>query len=114
MKTATLITLATLLLLPNSILAQENASPARHDAATAAKVLVVSGRVSNDGKMLDTDLDSEWQINNPEALKGHEGRLVRIRCYVDTARNKIQVLTVKKDDDTNYTATRHTDSAFRR
>lgn len=113
MKTTISATLATALLLSGSILAQEKPAPAKQDMA--AKVLLVSGRVSNDGKMLDTDLDSQWQISNPEALKGHEGRLVRIRCYVDTSRNKIQVLTVKKDDgDANYTATRHTDSAFRR
>jgi len=115
MKTTILATLAMVLLLSSSILAQEKPTPTKQEGTTAAKVLIVSGRVSSDGKLLDTDLDSQWQISNPEALKGHEGRLVRIRCYVDTARNKIQVLTVKKDDgDANYTATRHTDSAFRR
>ena len=115
MKVPTLAAVATALLLSSSIVAQEKAAPIMQDHPAAARVLIVSGRVSHDGKMLDTDLDSQWHINNPEALRGHEGRLVRIRCYVDTAKNKIEVLSVKKDDDdTNYTAARHTDSAFRR
>lgn len=74
----------------------------------------VSGKVSADGKTFLTDIDSEWQVSNADALKGHEGRLVRVRCYVDTEKSSIKILSVKGDDnDSNYAA-RNTDSAFRR
>jgi hypothetical protein len=86
------------------------------DSATAStKPLVVSGRVSADGKTLLTDIDSLWSVSNRETLKGHEGRMVRVKCFVNTEKNSIEILTVKRDDsDSNYTAIRYSDSAFRR
>jgi hypothetical protein len=83
-------------------------------AAFSAKSLTVSGKVSPDGKTFLTDIDSEWQVSNADALKGHEGRLVRVKCYVDTEKNSMKILSVKRDEnDSNYAA-RNTDSAFRR
>lgn len=80
----------------------------------SAKPLIVWGRVSNDGKSLLTDLDSEWKVSNAPALKGSEGRLVKLKCYVDSKNGSLQVLSVKKDDSGVDYASRHTDSAFRR
>jgi len=100
------------LLAASPLLAQEN-GPAKPATGTAAKPLVVSGRVSNDGKMLLTDLDSEWTVSNVSALKGHEGHLVRVKCLVDSAKNKIEILAITKDES-NATAARSSDSAFRR
>jgi hypothetical protein len=83
-------------------------------AAFSAKSLTVSGKVSPDGKTFLTDIDSEWQVSNADALKGHEGRLVRVKCYVDTEKNSMKILSVKRDEnDSNYAA-RNTVSAFRR
>jgi len=82
------------------------------EAWTAStKALTVSGKVSDDGKRFTTDIDSEWEINNPDTLKGHEGQVIAVKCYVDSERNKIQVLSVKRD--VRYTAM-YRDSAFRR
>jgi hypothetical protein len=68
-----------------------------------------------DGKTLLTDIDSIWSVSNRQALKGHEGRIVRVKCFVDTEKNSIQILSVKRDDsESNYTAVRYSDSAFRR
>jgi len=83
------------------------------DAAMSSKPLMVSGRVSPDGKTLLTDIDSEWAVSNPEALKGHEGLRVMVKCYVDTEKSRIQILRVKKEEDLKY-AVKHDDSAFRR
>ena len=81
----------------------------------AAKPLTVWGQVSSDGKIFITDIDSEWTVSNAASLKGYEGRLVRVKCYVDSDRNRIQILDVKRDErGSNYTATRYADSAFRR
>jgi hypothetical protein len=104
---------AALLLLASPLVAQEQAKTT--PAAASAKALVVSGKVSDDGKTLLTDIDSEWGVSNSEMLKGLEGRLVRVKCYVDSAANKIRVLSVKKEDGgSKYAAARQADSAFRR
>jgi len=98
-------------------LAQEQGKPNspsqdhRQSWAASTKALTVSGKVSDDGKRFITDIDTEWAINNADALKGREGRLVTIKCYVDPDKNRIQVLSVKTD--AQYTAM-HGDSAFRR
>ena len=76
----------------------------------STKALTVSGNVSDDGKRFITDIDTDWAINNPDSLKGHEGRLVTIKCYVDSDKNRIQVLSVKTPQYTSM----HNDSAFRR
>jgi hypothetical protein len=104
----------TLFVLASSLaLAQEHGTKQDHTLTWTAstKALTVSGKVSDDAKHFVTDIDTEWAINNPEALKGREGRLVTIKCYVDSSMSKIQVLSVKTD--VQYSAM-YRDSAFRR
>src|ERR1700756_1215274 len=102
MKTSILVVLAIASLMPGA-LAQDptgSSEPARHVATgMSSKPLVVSGKISSDGKALLTDIDSEWIVDNPEAVKGQEGRRVTVKCYVDTEKNRIQILRVKKEDD---------------
>jgi hypothetical protein len=95
---------------------QDRSAAAQSDRAAAfsVKSLTVSGKVSTDGKTFLTDIDSEWQVSNADALKGHEGRLVRVKCYVDTEKNSMKILSVKRDDNESNYAARNTDSAFRR
>ena len=113
MKISTLAIVACVLLTSGSLAAQ---GP---DATTAvatvpAKAIVVFGKISQDGKTLISDIDSEWTVSNPEILKGLEGHLVRLKCYVDTEKNRLRVLLVKKEtSDSGYSA-RYADSAFRR
>jgi hypothetical protein len=91
-----------------------SAEQARHTAMSiSSKPLTVAGKVSSDGKTLVTDIDSEWDITNPEALKGYEGSRVTAKCYVDTLKSQIQIIRVKKEDEPKY-ASKHGDSAFRR
>ena len=53
------------------------------------------GKISDDGKSL-TDKDGKsWSIDNPEAVKGHEGHEVTLRGDVDMAANTIHVKSVK-------------------
>ena len=55
----------------------------------------VKGKISDDGKTL-TDKDGKsWTIDNPDAVKGHEGHDVTLRGDVDTASNTIHVKSVK-------------------
>jgi hypothetical protein len=115
MQIAAFRLLAIVLLLSSCCVAQEKAAAAKaSDSQRAAKILVVSGRVSNDGRTLLTDLDSEWKIANADMLKGQQGHLVRVRCYVDMEKNQIQILSVKKENGESTYAARYGDSAFRR
>jgi hypothetical protein len=110
------ISLAVVVLMSSFALAQEHGKPdttnSDHPQAWIAstKALTVSGKVSDDGKRFISDIDTEWALNNPNSLKGHEGRLVTIKCYVDPDKNRIQVLSIK----TPQYAAMHNDSAFRR
>jgi hypothetical protein len=118
MKTSMLVVLVIASLLPGA-LAQDKAGTnsseqARAGSATTGKPLVVSGKVSSDGKTLMTDLDSEWVVSNPETVKGFEGLRVSVKCYVDTEKSRIQILRVKKEEGELKSASKHNDSAFRR
>ncbi|HKH99054.1 MAG TPA: hypothetical protein VJ999_08100 [Candidatus Sulfotelmatobacter sp.] len=114
MRASLAATLVTVLLITGAAFAQEKAGKQESATAASAKPLTVSGRVSTDGKTLLTDIDSEWAVDNTEVLKGQEGRRVTVKCYVDTEKNRIQILSVKRaDSEANYAAS-HSDSAFRR
>jgi hypothetical protein len=53
------------------------------------------GKISDDGKTL-TDKDGKsWTIDNPDAVKGHEGHDVSLRGHIDTAANSIHVTSLK-------------------
>ncbi|HXX00445.1 MAG TPA: hypothetical protein VEJ00_04470 [Candidatus Acidoferrales bacterium] len=116
MKTLTIATLITVLLGVGTALGQDKTGPAKAEngATHSAKVLMVSGRVSADGKTLLTDIDSEWSVSNAETLKGLEGSLVTVRCYVDSEKTTIRVLSAKRADTGSTYASKHGDSAFRR
>ncbi len=68
--------------------------------SSATKPILISGRVSGDGRHFsvdrDSDSDSGWNVSNIRALKGHEGSLVTVKCYVDASRNQIQILSVNR------------------
>lgn len=100
------------LLFTSGSLAQQ-AGSASVTATVPAKALVVFGKISDDGKKLISDIDSEWTVSNPGMLKGLEGHLVRLKCYVDTEKNRLRVLFVEKESELGYSA-RYSDSAFRR
>ena len=115
MKTSTVGAFAIVLLISGAAFAQETASAAQTNAtAASAKPLTVAGWVSSDRNSFVTDIDSEWSVSNPEALKGHEGRRVTVKCYVDTEGNRIRILSVKTDENAGTYSARSTDSAFRR
>lgn len=86
--------------------------PAARPAAKQS--LSVLGKVSEDGRTLFTDLDTEWAVSNAEALKGREGSLVMVKCFVDSERNQIHVLSVRTASSEVKYASRQGDSAFRR
>jgi hypothetical protein len=79
---------------------------------TAKKAVMLSGRVSEDGKLLMTEDQDRWTVNNPSLLLPHAGQLVNVKCQLSADQNSIHVLLVKPAG-AQYVAA-HSDSAFRR
>jgi len=76
-------------------LAQDTMS---HDTmkADASKTVDVKGKISDDGKMFVSDKDSKnWNISNPDAVKGHEGHHVVLTAVVDADKGEVQVMSLK-------------------
>ena len=82
-------------------------------AAPPAKAVTISGTLSSDGKTLVSDQDDVWTVSNAEALKGHEGRQVVVKCRPDSKAHSIHVYFLVRRDEPRYAADRG-DSAFRR
>jgi hypothetical protein len=78
----------------------------------SAKGVNLSGKVSNDGKMLLADDDNTWSVNDANVLKGLEGRHVTVKCRMDPSKRAIHVFYVL-EPDTQHSANLR-DSAFRR
>ncbi|HET7208149.1 MAG TPA: hypothetical protein VFI95_16355 [Terriglobales bacterium] len=53
------------------------------------------GKISDDGKSLTDKEGKSWSIDNPDAVKGHEGHEVSLRGHIDTAANTIHVTSLK-------------------
>jgi len=114
MKTA-LVTAALLLTGVAGVAQDQAKADTKVSQTPLSKPLTVYGKVSDDGKKLLTDIDSEWSVSNSEMLRGLEGLRVHLKCYVDTEQNKLRILYVKTVDGTpKYAAARQSDSAFRR
>src|SRR5438093_5167960 len=61
-----------------------------------AKLSRLKGKISDDGKSFTSDKDGKsWTIENPDAVKGHEGHDVKVRAHVDVANNSIHVMSLK-------------------
>jgi predicted lipid-binding transport protein (Tim44 family) len=55
----------------------------------------MTGKVSSDGKTFTSDKDSKsYAVDNPDALKGHEGQPVALVVRMDPDTNTLHILTV--------------------
>ncbi len=102
MKRLIPIVFAFVLLLSLLALAQDTTKPDMQQQPTATtekmttKAVALSGKVSDDGKSFVSDKDNKsWTVDNPDALKGHEGHEVTLKAHVDEAKNVIHVASVK-------------------
>jgi hypothetical protein len=65
-------------------------------ADTMAKATKVTGKISDDGKTFVSDSDSKtWAIDNPDAVKGHEGHHVVLTAQVDADKSEVHVKSLK-------------------
>lgn len=62
----------------------------------ASKAVDVKGKISDDGKVFVSDKDSKnWNISNPDSVKGHEGHHVVLTALVDADKSEVQVMSLK-------------------
>lgn len=68
----------------------------KNSTATSGKTMTITGTVSNDGKMIVSDKDNKnWKVDNPEALKAHEGQHVSVTAKEDPSTDTLHVESVK-------------------
>jgi hypothetical protein len=85
-----------------------------HPQKPAKKPVSISGEVSSDGRTFTADSNRKsWQVSNPDALQGIYGRHVTIRGNLNSAKNGIEVLTIKAAG-AEGTSAKLDDAAFRR
>lgn len=64
--------------------------------STSAKAMNMAGTISSDGKTFTADKNSNtWTVENPDAVKGHEGQHVSINANEDAAKGEVRVNSVK-------------------
>ena len=96
MKKLMTICFALALLTFGVALAQDNMHNDNMKSDASMKAVHVTGKVSDDGKMFVSDKDSKsWTINNPEAVKGHEGHHVTLTAQCNADKNEVHVMSLK-------------------
>jgi hypothetical protein len=98
--------------------AGQNAGAPHDQAADArkasAKATSIPGKVGSEGRTFTADKDSRiWMVSNPEALSGIDGRHVKVKAHVDTARNEIRIVSVTAIPE-QRAGIKLEDAAFRR
>ena len=91
-----LFTFAVAFALAMPAFAQETQTTKTETTTTTTKLMPLHGTVSDDGKTFTNDKDQKaWTVQNPEALKGHEGHHVSIKARVHADKGEIHVVSVK-------------------
>jgi hypothetical protein len=100
MKTILMLTLAAVMI-PAVALAQDTTKPSPDQMKSGAmKAAHVMGKISDDGKSFVSDKDGKtWAIDNPDAVKGHEGHHVDLKAQVDAAGGSVHVMSLKMAKD---------------
>jgi hypothetical protein len=69
-------------------------------AKSDTSVKSVMGKISDDGKTFTSDKDNKtWTIQNPDAVKGHEGHHVVLKAHVYPDKNEVHVMSLKMAKD---------------
>src|SRR5712691_11454969 len=99
MKMLFIVTLALAVILSMTAFAQYSSKePAQKDQAAQALQKSIDGTVKVDGDKITFVADKDqksWAVENPEALKGHEGHHVQVKAHLDADKGSIHVTEVK-------------------
>ena len=81
--------------------AQDSMKPSPDSGKAMGKSVKVVGKISDDGKSFVSDKDGKtWTIENPDAVKGHEGHHVVLSANADAASSTVHVNSLKMAKDT--------------
>jgi hypothetical protein len=98
MKALFVLTFVLSVTLPMTALAQSTPSKLSQTDKTTALEKTIEGFVKLAGQKVTfiTDKNQKaWTVENPEMLKRHAGRNVRLKAHVDTEKRSIHVTDVK-------------------
>lgn len=96
MKKIMIILFALGLLASMSLAAQDTMKQDNMKASTTTKAASLTGKISEDGKTFVSDKDGKsWTINNPDAVKGHEGHHVTLKAHVSHDNDSVEVVSLK-------------------
>ncbi len=99
MKTLFMVTLALAVIVSMTAFAQYSSKePVQKDQAAQAPLKSIDGTVKVDGDKITFVADKDqksWAVENPEALKGHEGHHVHVKAHVDADKGSIHIMGVK-------------------
>jgi hypothetical protein len=74
---------------------------------TTTTITKLMGTVSDDGKTFTNDKDQKaWTIQNPEALKGHEGHHISVKAHVYADKGEIRIVLVRMMKASQKTTTK--------
>ena len=100
MKKLMIILFAFGLLTSLSLAAQDTMKQDNMKASTTTKAASLSGKISDDGKTFVSDKDGKsWSIDNPDAVKGHEGHHVTLKAHVSADAGTVDVVSLKMAGD---------------
>ena len=89
------------------VFAQETETKTETTTTTTTKLVPLHGTVSDDGKTFTDDRDQKaWTVQNPEALKGHEGHHVSVKARVHADKGEIHVVSVRMIKASQTTTTK--------
>jgi pentapeptide MXKDX repeat protein len=84
------------LLMCGVTVAQDTMKQDNMKADASAKAVKITGKISDDGKTFVNDKDSKsWTIQNPDAIKGHEGHHVTLSAHVYADKGEVHVMSLK-------------------
>jgi hypothetical protein len=99
MKTLLMVILALAVMHSTTAFAQyPSKEPTQKDQAAQAPLKSIDGTVKVDGDKITFVADKDqkaWAVENPEALKGHEGHHLQVKAHLDTDKGSIHVTEVK-------------------
>ena len=100
MKKLIIILFAFGLLTSLSLAAQDTMKRDNTKASTTTKAASLTGKISDDGKTFVSDKDGKsWSIDNPEAVKGHEGHHVTLKAHISADAGTVDVVSLKMAGD---------------
>ena len=95
------IVFALSLLTAFSLAAQDTTQQDNMKSGPSTKASHITGKISDDGKTFVSDSDGKsYTINNPDAVKGHEGHHVTLKANVSSDQTSVDVVSLKMAGDT--------------